>query len=495
MPAGPRAKSSHGGLSSRVFVRLPIVIGTIGAISYIYFSFIRVNAATVVLTYLLIVLVCATRWGLLESLAASVVAALCLNFFFLAPVFTLAIADPQNWLAFVVFLATSVTVSQLSARANHRTEEILARRNELERLYKVSCAILLTDPSQDVGKQLVHQIADTFSSKAVVLAERGRPELSCAGSEELTEITDQLVAASVQGCFFQDRARCIMVVPLRHGGEPAGALAISGSLLSEAALNALANLVAIGLEKTRAQQAATQAEAARQSQELKSALLDAIAHEFKTPLTSIKAASTALLGGCLRRPEELRELLTVMDEEASRLGTLVTDVVQTARIEAGQVQLKRRPCAINRLVSSLLEEIKSLTDGRHVQVTLSQAVIEVALDLELIKLALRQLVDNAVKYSPPYSPLEITAASSECDMVISVGDRGPGIPEPELPRIFDRFYRLNAGHNGIPGTGIGLAIARQIVEAHGGTIAVANRPGGGTLFAVSLPLNRQETLK
>lgn len=489
--SGPNAKLS-GGRVPLIAVRTLLVAGTLVAISYIYASVIRVNLATAAVSYVLIVLLSATRWGLTESLTASVVAAFCFNFFFLAPVHTLEITDPQDWIAFVVFLATSLIVSELSARAKRRTQEILASREEMEKLYAVSCATLLIDPGHDVMKQIVDRIAEIFDMRAVVLHWEGQTEGARVGARDLAEMEDRLRASSTQGSFFEDRLHKTMVAPMLRSGKPIGALAISGLLLSQAALNALANLVAIELDKASAQQAAARAEAARQSQELKSALLDAIAHEFKTPLTTIRAASTAVLADCLKSPGDLKDLLTVVDEETDRLGRLVTDVIQTARIEAGQIQLKKKRHRVDLLIASVLHKMKSLIDGRPVDITISQPFIAAPLDEDLISLLLRQIVDNALKYSPPSSPLGIVAGATERDLVISVEDRGSGIPESEKERIFEKFYRLDANLQRIPGSGMGLTIARYIAQAHGGTVTVAGRPGGGSVFSLLLPLSDKE---
>jgi two-component system sensor histidine kinase KdpD len=269
-------------------------------------------------------------------------------------------------------------------------------------------------------------------------------------------------------------------------------LGIHGVALSDSALQGLSNLVAIGLERLRVQEAASKAEAARQSDELKSTLLDALAHEFKTPLTSIKAASTALLSSNALRPEQQRELLSIVDEETDRLSVLVTEAIQMARIEAGRVILRRESHSVQELVESVLNKLRTVVEDRKIQVNIAAGLPPVWVDGELIEVALRQLIDNALKYSPAGSPVSLAAESKEGRVIVSVADHGPGIPEAEQSRIFEKFYRAEASRHQIPGAGLGLVIAREIIHAHGGEIWVDSKPGEGSIFEFSLPSSTKE---
>jgi two-component system sensor histidine kinase KdpD len=247
------------------------------------------------------------------------------------------------------------------------------------------------------------------------------------------------------------------------------------------------------LERSRAQEAASKAEAARQSDELKSTLLDALAHEFKTPLTAIKAASTSLLSSSALKPEQQRELVSIVDEETDRLSVLVTEAIQMARIEAGRVVLRRENHPVTDIVELVLDKLKAAAEDRKIQVDIPRDLPEVWVDAELIEVALRQLVDNAFKYSPPGSPVAVAAESRDERVIVSVADHGPGIPEAEQNRIFEKFYRAEASRHQIPGAGLGLVIAREIVHAHGGEIWVESTPGEGSIFRLSLPASRKES--
>jgi len=470
-------------------IRTVIVAGVIAAITWICFRAVPVNATTAALAYLVAILFIAARWGLVESIAGSIVAVLCFNFFFLPPIGTFTIADPQNWVALFAFLATSITASRFSMQSRRRTQEALDSQREMERLYALSRSILLIGPSHPVPKQLATQIAQSFSASAVALYDGGSGTIYRSGPEDFPDPQDQLRQAASQGTLFRDEATGTVVTAIRLGGQPIGSVGVRGAALSDSVLQGLANLLAIGLERARTQEAASKAEAARQSDELKSTLLDALAHEFKTPLTSIKAASTAMLSSSLLNPEQQRELISVVDEEADRLSVLVTEAIQMARIEAGRVHLERESHPVSDLVESVLDKLKPMVRERNIEVTLASELPPVWVDRELIEIALRQLIDNALKYSPRHSPVSVAAESSDGRVIVSVADRGPGIPEEEQSRIFEKFYRAEASRHQIPGAGLGLVIAREIIQVHGGDIWVESKPGAGSIFRFSLPIS------
>jgi two-component system sensor histidine kinase KdpD len=464
----------------------------VAAITFLCFRLIPVNPTTVAFAYLVTILVIATGWGFWEALTASLGAVACFNFFFLPPVGTFHIADPQNWIALLAFLVTSTIASQLSARAKQRTQEALHRQKEMESLYALSRAVLLSDTRQAPAAQIAQRIQEIFGFSALALYDGSTGEVHRAGKEELPAPDDQLKQAASLGTPLTNEPKRTAVMPVRLGGHVIGSLAVRGGALSGTALQALCNLVAIALERVRSQEAANRAEAARQSEELKSTLLDSIAHEFKTPLTSIKAAATALLSTPTPGQEEQRELLTVVDEEADRLGRLVTEATQTAGIEAGKTKLNTGLHSVQGLLHGILQQMKSVVEGRSVRVCISDDVPLIIADDELLGLAIRQLLDNAVKYSPPGSPISIGAEKAEGSVIISVSDQGPGVPEREQLRIFQKFYRSPDTHQHVTGSGMGLTIARQIVRAHRGDIWVRSRAGQGSEFCISVPAAAEE---
>ncbi len=243
--------------------------------------------------------------------------------------------------------------------------------------------------------------------------------------------------------------------------------------------------------QAHAEEAAARAEAARHGEEMKSAMLDALAHEFKTPLTSIKAAVTSLLSS---EPADhsRRELLQIVEQETDRLTWLVNESVEIARIESGRMEVRREPQAIAPLIREATGRMAAALEPHEVELRCSEDLPPVPADRELILIVLRQLLDNAAKYSPPGSPITVIAAKQAGAVQVSVLDRGPGIAEGDLQRIFDRFHRGDHARGRVPGTGMGLTIAREIVRGHGGEMRAANRVGGGSEFTFLLPLAAAE---
>jgi two-component system sensor histidine kinase KdpD len=454
----------------------------IGAITAAYRDVEPINATTVALTYLVAILLIATGWGIAEATSASLLAVFCLNFFFLPPIGTLTIADPQNWVALVAFLLTAIVASQLSGRARRRTREALSRQRDLERLYALSRALLLTTPSStSLPSEIARHIADSFGAQAVAIYDRQTGMISKAGPNDVPGIDDRLRDVAQRSVSVHEDAG-LSVVPLRLGGEPIGSLAIAAVGLDATVFQSIANLAAIGLERARSQALGARAEAARQSGELRATVLDAMAHEFKTPLTSIKAAASDLLQSIAPDKRE-HELAEIVAEECDRIQGLVSDAVQMLRVEAGGFEVHRERHRLSRLVAATLQDLAGLLEG-HTLVNKVPPDATVNADGELLQLALRQLLINAAKYSPPTSVIEIESRDGDVPQVV-VRNTGSFIPDHEQQRIFDRFYRgATARH--VPGTGMGLAIVQQIALAHGGTATVSSSPTSGTEFHLSL---------
>ena len=477
---------SHPGAMQRA-ARLVGTLASIGAVTLVFPKWIPVNPATAGFIYLITVLLIATAWGLWESVVASVAATLCFNFFFIAPIGTFSIAEPHNWVALFAFLATALIASQLSESARRRTHEAVRRQREMERLYALSRAILMTNPDQPFALQISQEIRRIYELSGVAVFDPSDGTMHQDGTLQCPELLRRLQDAAVKGTLFQDLQTKSSITPVTLAGRPIGGLALAGGSLSGTGLQALANLVAVGLERVRAQQAAARADAARHSQEFKSTLLDALAHEFKTPLTSIKAATSAILSDGVSNPEQQRELLTVIDQDAGRLSALVTEAIHMSRIEAGQILLRREQHGVGELIQRVLTEMEIPLEGRSVQVSVPANIPSVSVDRDLVQLALKQLIDNAAKYSPPDSPILIRAGFSADLIVIKVRNEGVGIAEEERSKIFERFYRGENARNQVSGTGMGLAIAREIIQAHGGDLRVESSPGQGAEFIVALP--------
>jgi two-component system sensor histidine kinase KdpD len=444
---------------------------------------LHANATTAALLLLLAILGISTRWGLAEAMVASVVAVLGFNLMFLPPVGKLTIQDPQNWVALLAFLVTAVTASQLSAHARRRTAEAEARRLEMERLYALVQSMMLTGSARKTIREFVNRVVQVFGCGAAAFYYRPSDEFLRSGPESLAVSDHELLAEAEVDDISVDAVRDIALAPVRLGGRPLGSMALIGSPPSAPMVRAISNLIAITIEKARALEDASHAEAARQSEVLKSALLDSLAHDIKTPLTSIKAAVTSLLGGA---QDPGHELLTIINEEADRLNQLAAEVVEMARIEAGKLHLEKQPVTVADLIAAALSDLAMGLKGRPLALDVPEELPPAEADQELAAQVVKQFVENALKYSPEGSPLEISAELKGGKIVIGVADRGPGIEENERSHIFDKFFRGRRHRFATKGTGMGLAIAKGIVEAHGERIWVESEPGQGAVFYFSL---------
>jgi two-component system sensor histidine kinase KdpD len=342
-----------------------------------------------------------------------------------------------------------------------------------------------------VAKQLARKLAEVFNLRAVVLYDRRTGEIHRAGPSDFDGLEDQLRDAASQGTAFFDPQHTRLITAVRLGSEPIASFAIQGAFMPDSVLQGISNLIAIGLERARAQDLAHQVEAARRSEQLRTTLIDAMAHEFKTPLTSIRAATTSLLSSPGQSLESRTELLQVADEEAQHLQALIDDAVEMARLESDHIQLRREITDPKELVEGVVAALHTQIDNRPVEIRSEGTVPSLPLDRRLLKLALKQVLDNALKYSPPLSPITVrvsngASSNGHAALNFEITDRGPGIPEQEQGHLFERFYRSPAVKNQVPGFGLGLAIANSIVQAHHGEITVNSRPGE-TTFRLTLP--------
>jgi two-component system, OmpR family, sensor histidine kinase KdpD len=472
---------------ARRAVRLAVSIAGVAAVTWALYALLPVNAATAGFAYLLLVLAVATVWGFWEACLASIAATVAYNLFFLPPVGRLTIADPQNWIALLSFLTTALVASRLSFQAKRQARDAVDRQRDVERLYTFSRAILLMGKADPFPKQLVRKLAEAFDLKAVVLYERRADEFHRAGAGELGELDEKLKHAALHGTYFADAKRGCAITAVRLGTDPIAALAIEGEQMSDAVVQGISNLVAIGLERARAQELEAQVEAANRSEKLRMTLLDAMAHEFQTPLTSVLGATSSLLDNPAQAGETRLELLKIADEEARRLKELIEDTVEMGRLDTPNIQVQPEPSDLRELAGEVLRSTRAGLDGRPVEIV-SEDLPRVMVDRRLLKLALKQLVDNALKYSPADTPVVVRISREGASAVVSVTDRGKGIPVREQGRIFERLYRSPSVERQIPGSGLGLSIALNIARAHGGDLAVASRPGE-TTFRLALPAN------
>jgi two-component system sensor histidine kinase KdpD len=464
-------------------------LAAVASITWIAYSAIPVNATTVGFAYLLFVLAVASTWGFAEAAISSVLSAVLFNFFFLEPKLTLTIADPQNWVALFSFLASALIASRLSNKARRRALDAEEKQQDLERLYTFGRAILLIDDGEPFAKQLANRLADAFQLSAVVVYEPRSGEIYRAGPLDFDGMDSQLREAALQGTSFADPERKRVITAVRLGSEPVASLAMQGRQLSDSVLQSIANLVAIGLERSRAQNLAHEVEAARRSERLRTTLIDAMAHEFKTPLTSIRAATTALLSNTNQQPASAVRMLKIADEEATHLEELIDNAVEIAQLDSDHIDVDVEIGNLRDLVQEVVSSMKTELGDRPVDFLWDESLPPIAFDRRLIKLAIKQILDNAVKYSPTGTPIAVRAVRRNGAVVVEITDKGNGIPPHEQDQVFQRFFRGQSVRDRIPGSGLGLSIAHRILEAHGGNLTVTSRPGE-TTFRVVLPVDR-----
>jgi two-component system sensor histidine kinase KdpD len=283
----------------------------------------------------------------------------------------------------------------------------------------------------------------------------------------------------------------VSYVPLRLGMRTVGALCVTGDELSRETLDALGSLAGLAIERARALEALSKNRAEQEHERLRTALLDSVTHEFRTPLTSIKASVTTLLSGAVLDDQGRGDLLTVIDEETDRLNRLVGEAAEMAQLDSGMFKLDLQPHAIRDALQPALEDAKTSLEHHPVEVTVAPDVPNALMDVQRIREVLMHLLENAGKYSDPGVPIKVTSEIKDNQLVTSVADRGPGIDSFEQSLIFEKFYRGQHQRYTAPGTGMGLAIAKVIVEAHGGTIGVVSQLGSGSVFSFTLPLEKR----
>ena len=452
-----------------------------------------VNETTVALSFLLAILAVSAVWGIAVSAFMSVVSMLALNYFFLPPVGTFTISDPENWVALFAFLVTAILGSQLSSRIRKEADASNQRRREIEKLYAFSQKLLSEGNVIQLLNAIPNHIVDAFEAGAVrlFLADKNKFYRSGLGDSEFDE--ENIKAAFSRDEAFADAERGFCFGPIRLGLRPIGSFGISGPPLSRRTLEALGTLTGIAIERARAVEQLSKTEADRQSERLKSTLLDSIAHDFRTPLTSIKASVTSLLSPRQQQSSQQHELLTVIDEECDRLNHLVEEAAEMARLEAGEFELDFEAVPIETLIDAAIAQCRKSLGSREIQIRVPANLSAVRIDMKRAKDVLVQLIDNANLYSPKDRPIVITAEATGNFVSTSVADQGPGIEDMEQGVIFDKFYRGKDQRFLVRGTGMGLPIAKAIVQAHGGSIGLTSQLGHGSVFSFTLPIARNSS--
>lgn len=467
--------------------RYTCVLAVVGVITAVGFR-LHVNHTTVALMFLVTVLLTSAYWGLRYAVVQAVVATAAFNFFFLPPVGTFTIADPQNWMALFAFLVTALVASNLAERARREAEGAKQRRREVERLYGLSQRLLASENTLELMNALPRYVQDTFSVGSVVAMASDHPTVYRSSPDAVFE-ESVLRSTLLRGGPITQGG--ISYVPLRLGMRTVGALGITGTDLSRETMDAVGSLAGLAIERARALEALSKNRAEQEHERLRTALLDSVTHEFRTPLTSIKASVTTLLsGGAGLDDSGKRDLLAVIDEETDRLNRLVGEAAEMAQLDSGMFKLDLQPHSIDDALQLALQDANAALENHPVTVQFAPGLPKAMMDVQRIREVLMHLLENAGKYSDPGLPITVSTELAGDRLVTSVADRGPGIDSLEQALIFEKFYRGRHHRYMASGTGMGLAIAKVIVEAHGGTLAVVSQLGSGSVLSFTLPIEK-----
>lgn len=469
------------------------VLTVAAAVLVVLFRAVRgANQTTVALSFLMLVLITASRWRLSYSVYMSVLCTLLYNFYFLPPLGRLTIEDPRNWVALGAFLCCSVLVSHLSEREHEHAEAAEQRRREVERLYEFSQQLLLQENLRGLARATPSVAAAVFGFRAVALyvREEDAAYYSDPKNELLPVVELKLAAGQIEaGATAREGSQ---VIPLLLGMRSLGVLAVTDNGYSRQVYEAIGGLVAIALERAAAVERSTRLEASRESEQLRSALLDSVTHDLRTPLTAIRAAATTLVSQPQLGEAERAELALVVDEESARLDRLIGQAVEMAQLDAAAVKINARPQDVREMLETAVEEMRPLLRDRDVEVTVAEHMVPAPMDRELVRRVLRHLIENAARYSPRGTAIQVSALKEQDRLVVTVADQGPGIDPGEQPFVFDKFFRGKKQRSqGASGTGMGLAIVKAILQAHGGGIELRSKAGQGTKFLFWLPLGTE----
>jgi two-component system, OmpR family, sensor histidine kinase KdpD len=481
-------------MNSRRFVmilRWLVSFAALAAIVLIYSRWLHVNQTTVALTLLLLILTLAANFSLRYAVAVSLAATLAYNYYFLPPIGSVTIGDAQNWLALFAFLATAVTGSRLSQRARDEAEQARARQREVELSFQLGRELLQMEDVANLVSSLPMLIRRVTGANSVVLYLLEGDRLFRDGlahdlSLELTQLQQISQTMRELEVLPNGEAR----IPLRAGVRPRGLLDIRGVTLSRESLETISGLVSISLDRAQALEEVARGEANKESERLRTLIIDSITHELRTPLTSIKGAATALLANERIQGEARQELLEVIDEESDRLNLLVSRATEMGQLDSQQIHMTFVPVKISALLRTVEQDCGAILAKHPLSITAADDVPEVFADAEFVRKVLCNLLENAAKYSAPESPIFLSVQTARDSVEFSVADRGFGIDPSEQGLVFDRFYRARTQSGQVTGTGMGLAISKAIVEAHGGRISVTSQLGQGSVFTFTLPIAR-----
>ncbi|MBI2855022.1 MAG: DUF4118 domain-containing protein [Chloroflexi bacterium] len=461
--------------------------------------------------YLLGVVITAVAWGFGPSVMVATLSVLALDFFFVPPYLTFVVADTQYVFTFIAMLGVGLTISYLTSRIRQQTQAARRRESETTTLYALSRDIKVATGLEDTLHTIIENAKETFQHDIVTFLpdpERNgklRPHVGSAG----LAIEDKDLAAA-QWSFEHQKTvgsgtdtlpdASGIFIPLNASRGPVGVLAlwIADSAAPLAAgqtrlLEAYADLAAVAIEHIELAEEARNAQILAASDQLQTALLNSISHDLRTPLVSVIGVLSSLQEEEMGLDEAARKnLIQVAREEAERLNRLITNLLDSSRIEAGAIRISRQLVEVGDIVGVALGQLSGRSGSRLIKKNVPSNLPFVSVDFGLIVQVLVNVLDNAFKYSPPDSPIDIGVQQVDDEVEIVVADRGVGIPPEDLAQVFNKFYRVHRPDS-VSGTGLGLSICRGIVEAHEGRIVAENRPCGGTIIRITLPIEEPVT--
>jgi two-component system sensor histidine kinase KdpD len=453
------------------------------------------NPTAAGMVYLVLVLWSATQAGIWLSIYVAVICAFGFDYFFLPPVRSFQLAGAQAWVAMLSYLASCLVVGRVAERARRQTQQAEQRREDVERLYELSQEMMLHEDAEGLIHDLPRMIDRIFALDGVVLYVRDQDK--CYGS---TADVPASVQAILRAMTLGQNPTVALnhgfyTTPLMLGLRPVGALGWRPELLSREVATAVSAQVAIVLARSMAVEATARIEAAREGERLRTALIDSLTHELRTPLTSIRAAATTLLETRGLDEAGRLDLAAIVDEEASRLDMLIGEAVEMAEIDANVVQVHAVPQHARALLDQALEESRQILAGHRVNIAVEGEDEPAWFDPHLLGRVLRHLLENAARHTPVGSRITLKSWRSAERLEFSVEDNGPGIDALDMPLIFEKFYRGKKSQHKTKGSGMGLAITRAILIAHGGGIEAASAPGRGATFHFWVPLVEKEPVK
>jgi two-component system sensor histidine kinase KdpD len=459
------------------------VAGTLAA-ALVCFYVLHATETIAALILMLVTLVVGALGKRLDAVITSFAAALCLDVLFIPPIFKITIATTSGWVGFFVFLAAALFASNLSSALRRQRDELAEGQAESERLHALSRALLLSDRSDDMRRLLVNKCMELFGFDEAVLFESASGEFWRSASDGAIALDDLRRVATYSSP--ESSKEGVHIIPVSLGNKTFGSLGFRGKRLTQAATHSLSNTLATGLAQAQAHEAGSHAEAVRRSEELKSVMIDALAHDLKTPLTAIEMASETLIHAPSIPREQSLALLEEIWHAAQGLRRLIHGAIHLARIDAKRLRLEAQPTSVAESIHAALQSAGERAASHEIAIEVEPNIPFVLADGELLIQALKQLIDNALKYSPSHSIIKISAGHAEQLVWISVRDQGAGLTELEQSRVFEKFYRGRYDDSAVQGTGMGLAIAKEIAEAHGGALSVESQVGQGTRFTLTL---------